>query len=212
MKIGITLRQCDAKGYNEKRDAIARDWYVFLDRFLPDLEWLLLPNLSSERIKAYSETWGLQGFILTGGDDLGIDAQRDNAETAVIEYALQHDLPVLGICRGFQMLQQYLGGKLHDCENDRHLAKTHGISFTGLADEMGFANIGFKVNSYHRRGILIKELMAPLEVIANTGEWTECALAVEPKLMGIMWHPERGHGNPFWVGQVLRHFFMLRDE
>lgn len=43
----------------------------------------------------------------------GYDPQRDSMETSLIEYALQHGMPVLGICRGAQLLNIVTGGSLH---------------------------------------------------------------------------------------------------
>lgn len=69
----------------------------------------------------------LDGLLLTGGGDIapafygeqmphptlrGINEARDATEFAVSRWAVQHDVPLLGICRGHQMLNVALGGKL----------------------------------------------------------------------------------------------------
>ena len=71
--------------------------------------------------------WRLDGLCLAGGDDVDpacygeaphpalgrIDAARDATELAVARWALDADLPVLGICRGIQLLNVAAGGSLY---------------------------------------------------------------------------------------------------
>jgi putative glutamine amidotransferase len=69
---------------------------------------------------------GLDGLIIGGGDDISVelydgeltldvkyDAARDQLELKALEYAAKRDLPVLGVCRGAQMLNVFYGGTLH---------------------------------------------------------------------------------------------------
>jgi putative glutamine amidotransferase len=69
---------------------------------------------------------GLDGLIIGGGDDISVelydgeltldvkhDPARDQLELKALEYAVRRDLPVLGVCRGAQMLNVFYGGTLH---------------------------------------------------------------------------------------------------
>lgn len=69
----------------------------------------------------------LSGLIIGGGDDIGaelydgmpapdvrIDPERDRLELAALESALPRGMPVLGVCRGAQMLNVFYGGSLHN--------------------------------------------------------------------------------------------------
>lgn len=68
------------------------------------------------------------GFVLPGGGDVnpvlfgasaedpslfGVDAAQDSLDLAVIQYGIDHGIPVLGICRGMQLLNVAYGGSLH---------------------------------------------------------------------------------------------------
>src|SRR6185436_18099429 len=80
------------------------------------------------------------GLLLTGGTDVNPsrydepaapltdkpDEERDAAEAALIDEALDRDLPVLAICRGMQLLNVHLGGSLiqHLPSTDHHRKKT----------------------------------------------------------------------------------------
>jgi putative glutamine amidotransferase len=69
---------------------------------------------------------GLDGLIIGGGDDISVelydgeltldvqhDPARDLLELKALDYAARRDLPVLGVCRGAQMLNVFYGGTLH---------------------------------------------------------------------------------------------------
>ena len=207
MRMGLSMRHCAAEGYREDRDSIARDWYDFLSRYRPQLQWMLLPNLPEAAMASYLEQWELDGFILTGGSDIGLDTRRDRAERAILEYATTRHKPVLGICRGFQFIQLFLGGELQPCTAEHHVATTHPLQLTSGAAHWGIDEIGPQVNSFHHLGILRTELAAPLCSFGECDQWVEWAAADDPPLMGLMWHPERPGGNPEFDAKVVLQFF-----
>lgn len=206
MRLGLTMRETGAEEYLEIRDAIARDWYHFFNNYLPAHQWLLLPTLPSKDVFNYIDGWDLDGFILSGGPDIGLSPQRDAFEEMLITYALDKSKPLIGICRGFQLLQQIMGGKLQACSPAEHRQAMHDIVLTKHPEfETPDAPI-MKVNSYHSRGISTVGLASPLIPLAICGDWVECAVSLEPKIMGIMWHPERKGGKPQWVAALLNAF------
>jgi putative glutamine amidotransferase len=80
-------------------------------KFLAACELLpvLLPNVTEAALELCDRT-GIAGLVLTGGNDLaalGGDApERDTTENALLDFAERRKLPVLGVCRGMQMIQQ----------------------------------------------------------------------------------------------------------
>jgi putative glutamine amidotransferase len=181
LRLGLTMRGAPAPDYVEPRDALAQDWHGFLAVALPEAQWLPIPNLGGEAAVRYFQAWGLNALLLTGGEDLGDNPQRDASEVALLTHALSHGLPVLGICRGLQLLWTHLGGRLSPVS--RHRATRHIIH--GLEGHQ-------TVNSFHAQGLIPDPLPPLLEVLALAEDGSIEALRLRGKpVLGLMWHPER---------------------
>lgn len=212
MKVGLTMRHASARGYREDRDAIARGWPVFLRQYLPDIQWMLMPSLPVGDMLEYVKSWELDGFLLTGGDDPGTDSLRDQAEEALLEYAVSSGKPVLGVCRGFQVIQRHLGGVLTACAASGYLPSAHTVHIPPEMRCLFSGKTEMRVNSYHRMGIRVKDLAPPLKPVAMTDGWVECAVSDKPALMGMLWHPERASGEPLLAGHLMERFFQRKID
>lgn len=178
IRIGLTMRITSAPNYAEPRDAIAQDWAAFLAAALPEASWLPLPNLGRERIRAYCESWGVNRLILTGGDDIGATPLRDETEQALLEWASEACLPVLGVCRGLQLMAVRAGCPLIPVRG--HAGTRHPV--TGL--------IAKDVNSFHTYAP--QACPAGFEVLASAPDGAIEAMRRTGKPWEAwMWHPER---------------------
>ncbi|MBL7777730.1 MAG: gamma-glutamyl-gamma-aminobutyrate hydrolase family protein [Chitinophagales bacterium] len=171
------------------------------------------------------EVWDLvedcDGIVLTGGVDMhprfyenerldfpNGDGQfnevRDEFEMHVFETAMNFKLPVLAICRGLQLVNVALGGKLmQDLEeggnkDHRRHGEVDGEHEIKLTDESLLAQIAGvsigNVNSAHHQGIsvLADELMASAyspDNVIEAAEWRD--KTDKPWLLCVQWHPER---------------------
>lgn len=156
----------------------------------------------------------VQGLLLTGGADihpsyyggslevpnLVLDQARDASEFALVKGALERDLPILGICRGMQVINVALGGGLlpdipGHCTAGRESAY-HGIYIhkeSRLANILGLSGL-VRVNSRHHQGVMAG-LLAP-ELIATAYQPEDLLIeGLESSkyrwLLGVQCHPER---------------------
>jgi len=164
----------------ERRNALDQRWgdFVLAAGFLP----LILPN-SRATAQALLAACRIQGILLTGGNSLmscGGDApERDEFEFWLLEQAQLHRWPVLGVCRGMQLIQSHQGSKLTPVSN--HIAAEQEIQIEGTIH---------KVNSYHTWGCCEENPELSVWAVASDG----VQKAVKHKQFpwwGIMWHPER---------------------
>lgn len=172
----------------EVRDSLSQDWQSFFKNVLPDFAWVMLAN-SPDNIRLLCKQDIFSGIILSGGDSIGEYEERDLSETLLLDYAVKNSLPVIGICRGAQMINWYFGGQTAAVNADIHVAKRHQIKCVSSISQETMQN----VNSYHQFGINPSLLAKPLIPFAFAAEdnsieaFYHCALPV----YGIMWHPER---------------------
>jgi gamma-glutamyl-gamma-aminobutyrate hydrolase PuuD len=178
--VAVSQRVTVVSEYGERRDCLDQSWTRFLAAcgLLP----VLLPNVP-EAALALCETAGIGGLLLTGGNDLaelGGDApERDAVERAVLDLAERRNLPVLGVCRGMQIIQHRFAIPLRRVEG--HVAQRQVIRIEGQLRE---------VNSYHCFAAL--DSQPPLDVWARADDGVVKAVRHSARpVTGIMWHPER---------------------
>ena len=179
----------------------------------------------------------MQGLLLTGGADIdparygrptegarATEPERDELEAEAFAAADERGLPVLGICRGLQALNVFLGGRLvQDVPGHLGAGWTHGpplrhpmriASGTRLARILFPTNVRggvVEVNSYHHQGIRTSDLAPTLvpNAFASSaiGELVE---GVETRsgrfVVGIQCHPERTESTPDAFERLFRVF------
>ena len=177
---------------------------------------LLRYDMTRSELNALLPT--LSGVLFSGGPDVhparygrAVEAEcgeicpeRDELELTLLDMVIERDLPVLGICRGIQLLNVGLGGTLvqhipavfGEChrqpESDQYAHEVEierGTRLFGLSDSPRVM-----VNSFHHQCI---ERVAPaLRVNARHGSMIEGVEWPEKRFfMGVQWHPERSYAD-----------------
>ena len=179
-RIAVSMR-VSVSGHGERRDALAQDWAKFLGAVLPGCLWIPIPNIGSDAV-ALVTTLGLDGLLLTGGEDWGTYPERDRTEAGLFAWATDNGYPVGGICRGMQVINLLLGGELAPVQG--HVAVRHAVRFSN--------GTSAEVNSFHSNGVLRTGLSPELIPTAVCGnEEIEAFTHQRHPIFGVMWHPER---------------------
>ena len=181
---------------------------------------ILIPDLEDDQLAEF--VGEMDGIVLQGGNDIAPqtygetpildnrwpgDPHRDAYEMKVIDLALQKDKPILGICRGFQVLNVYFGGSMYqDIQTQlpeailhrdavQYDQLTHAVEIVNgtLLEELYGSEHHQLVNSIHHQAV--KDLGKELQPMAYSREdgiieaftWKG---ATPGKVMGVQWHPE----------------------
>lgn len=144
------------------------------------------------------------GFLITGGadidpkyfgeDNLGlskeVNADLDIIDKEIVDYAVKTKKPLLGICRGHQSINVFLGGKLHQDIGNDHRGIINGHKVHSIPN--GILNLpeDMIVNSYHHQAV--KTAAPNMQVICYHEDGTAEAIIHDTlPIIGIQWHPER---------------------
>lgn len=185
---------------------------------------IMRPNAEdAEALLAHAD-----GLFLMGGNDvdsaryaepnracISCEPLRDELELLLIRKAMERRMPILVICRGFQVLNTVMGGSLHqDIEHEMEGGMHHDYHYDSagtllkrnilahkvdiaehslLASLANTSNIG--VNSLHHQGI--KTLGRGLRAVAHAPDGLIEAVEIEdyPFGLGVQWHPEELGGD-----------------
>ena len=151
-RFGISLRVELIEKYNEKRDTISQEWTIFLQNLA--ITPILIPNTLGD-VKSYISDVGIDGIILSGGDNVGQFPERDKTEKQILDYAIDKRFPVLGVCRGMQIINEYFGGNVVASDNDNHVGKPHEIHIMDQRFSRLLEYKNIQVNSFHNNIITI---------------------------------------------------------
>ncbi|NQW29630.1 MAG: type 1 glutamine amidotransferase [Ignavibacteria bacterium] len=180
------------------------------------------------------------GIVFSGGPDVhpsrynmpellelctGLDEKRDELEFALVEEARELQMPVLGICRGAQLLNVAYGGTLYADirtqvpEVQKHDRVDGYDSQHPIAVEPGSMIkrvcrvLDDVVNSAHHQSVKnIAGIFSPAaysdDGIIEAFEWGDATMGGKPFLLAVQWHPERMSYSSAMSGPIAEHFVL----
>jgi putative glutamine amidotransferase len=200
--IGITASQLRADNQDDReRVSVPRNYVdaVIAAGGVP----LILPSQDDN----YDSLFELvDGLLFTGGADIdpevygdedvhpetyGIDARRDRFELALVNLAVERELPFFCICRGIQVFNVALGGTLIQDIPDQYSREIqHRQQHAGIDASETYGSHQLSTNSLHHQSV--KDPAPNLEIDARSpdGVIEAISLPSHPFALGVQWHPE----------------------
>jgi len=215
--IGVTMGREKSQRFFGLNLFIMNQTYVRTLEQLGALPVMVPLHMAEATLRAIFDR--LDGLFLPGGEDIdpanygaerhdllgATDKERDRTELLLTRWAVERGMPVLGVCRGVQMINVACGGSLtQDLHSERpELIKhdyfppsferfriSHAIDIAAdsrLAQALGHLH---EVNSMHHQGI--DRIGYGLRVVARADDGLPEALEAPslPYVVGVQWHPE----------------------
>lgn len=149
------------------------------------------------------------GVIIQGTGDIGlvkknkINLLRDSFEKKIIKKAIKKKIPLLCVCRGFQLINNFFKGKLVKSRNFNHVKTNHLVT---LKSNKFFKKKKIYTNSYHNYKII--KLAKKLSPIGRAEDNSiEIAISKNKKILCFMFHPERNSFSQKDIKKTLDIFF-----
>ncbi len=203
--------------------ATIEDGKIRLDRTYTDallasgaIPMIFAPTFDRDKIKLLVDRF--DGLLLAGGGDIlpsrygdsfchsenSICEERDEFEFLVFDEFYRTKKPILGICRGMQVINVALGGTLFQ-NISGHMRTAHEVSLGGYLAEISGKN-SVVTNSFHRQAV--KKLGEGLEALAVCED--NIIEAVGERgcryLLGVQFHPEKSFAEDKFSRKIIEDF------
>ena len=225
LKIGIT--PCFFYP-DPNRDAYSKKSLTYVENDLvnyiaaPDIMPILIPELKGKALMGFLNE--LDGIVFQGGNDVCPksydeemiengrwpgDEYRDRFELEIMDFAFFNKTPVLGVCRGHQLINVYFKGKLYQditLQSKSPIIHREGLAYDEIHHEVTFhpesilnkiyPNGPMMINSVHHQGVkvlgkdLVAEAFCPQDDIVEAYRYKDLD---DHFVYSVQWHPEFSH-------------------
>ena len=188
--IAITQRLIENTSYYEIRESLDIAW----GKFFKEINIIPITLPINYDFEIYFKNINIEGILLTGGNDIDINQtntlsqKRDSFEKKLISYGIYHNIPILGVCRGMQMIATYFDARLKKIEG--HINIKHTLKINKKSKYFQELDHLKTVNAFHNYTIdSINN-----DFIISARDEKNHIKAIEHKylkIFGQMWHSER---------------------
>lgn len=207
MRVAITQRLMESPSGTEFGEGLGHDWHAWTHEFLPEALLFPIPSIGHSLLRWCAEV-APQALVLTGGESLGINPTRDELESDALDWCARR-VPVLGVCRGAQVMNVWAGGLITTDTSGAHVGTSHPVTFTRNEAQKHGSQSVTSVNSFHNQVIALRHLASDFEPLAlHADNSVEAFTDSSGLLLGVMWHPERrlaaNRELSVWIANHLR--------
>jgi gamma-glutamyl-gamma-aminobutyrate hydrolase PuuD len=178
--------------------SIEKNWFDYCNKI--NIELIMYDYLRPDKIN------NLDGVIFSGGNDLlSIERSdenylREKNELFLLKQSLKKRKKIIGVCKGFQLLNNYFNGSIIRTKN--HVKTMHKID---IYKNKFLNKTELNVNSFHKYKIL--KLSKNLEKVAYTKDQSvEIAINYQKKILCLMFHPERENKSQKNIDVLIKNF------
>ena len=181
------------------------EWFKYSSK----INFNLIPISFSNNL-SYLHKIKIDGLIVSGGNGNDLykfskkrkNLIRDKFEIKLVNFCIKNKIPILAICRGFQLVADINGSNLIKLRN--HIKKNHQITLKNQI--LKYKKKVLNVNSYHSYGI--KKISKNFNVLATHKDGSiEIGFDKTKKILGMMFHPERISKDQIFINKIVKEFF-----
>ena len=200
--IGVTPRLLTEDGV--EKEFVNRNYVDNLLNYSCNVIMLTLNNPALEEVLELCD-----GFLVTGGSDMdpkfygednlglskNVKPDLDEVDKKVIEYAAKTKKPLLGICRGHQSINVFLGGSLFQDIGNDHKGIANNHKAKAIKNDVLAFDEDITINSYHHQAV--RDVAPNMKAVAfHTDGTIEAIVHDYLPIIGVQWHPEKLTGTP----------------
>tara|TARA_B110000977_G_scaffold24705_1_gene30198 strand:+ start:1089 stop:1697 length:609 start_codon:yes stop_codon:yes gene_type:complete len=189
--------------YNKICFSINKEWADLFSKL--NVQLFMITYDESLKIKN-NDILGYDGIILSGGGEINrhkknkVNILRDNFEKKLLNISIKNKIPVLAVCRGYQLVADKFGFKQKKINH--HKNTNHNIFSVNKKKTIN-------VNSYHTYGIL--KLNSDFKkIFTHKDDTIEICESKSKRIFCFMFHPERYSKNQIYIKKMIKEFFKIK--
>lgn len=187
--------------------SLENSWFKYFNKEKINLIPLNFDTDNKEKLLAFKPS----GLILSGGNDLYDKIKlkenliRDKYEIKLLNLAIKNKIPILAVCRGFQLVAKFFKSKISKTIN--HVRTTHVLKINNKNHRFKIKVL--KVNSYHNYAV--NQLPRFFDLIIRCSDNSiEMAKSSKYKILSFMFHPERKNISQKQINKIVFSHFKIK--